>query len=60
MKTAILDRFSAELIDAIDLGEKDIKQSFTGAEFVEWLLKSNLFIVELDDERKWFRYHHLF
>ena len=27
---------------------------------MESLEKNNLFIISLDDERKWFRYHHLF
>ena len=26
---------------------------------MKWLIKSNLFIIPLDDHRTWFRYHHL-
>jgi LuxR family maltose regulon positive regulatory protein len=29
-------------------------------EILEYLERSNLFVVPLDDERKWYRYHHLF
>jgi LuxR family maltose regulon positive regulatory protein len=29
-------------------------------EILEYLERSNLFLVPLDDERRWYRYHHLF
>ena len=32
----------------------------TGQEFVRWLQDDNLFLVTLDDEGRWFRFHHLF
>lgn len=32
----------------------------SGQETLEHLDHSNLFIVPLDDERRWYRYHHLF
>jgi LuxR family maltose regulon positive regulatory protein len=31
-----------------------------GQEMLEWLERSNLFTVRQDDDRRWFRYHHLF
>jgi LuxR family maltose regulon positive regulatory protein len=31
-----------------------------GQEMLERLEKENLFVVALDDERRWYRYHHLF
>ena len=31
-----------------------------GQEFLEWLGLSDLFVIPLDDEHRWFRYHHLF
>jgi LuxR family maltose regulon positive regulatory protein len=31
-----------------------------GAQMLEHLERSNLFVVPLDDERTWYRYHHLF
>lgn len=60
LKTAVLDRFCLPLIDAVtESGDKSSKQ-FSSESFLDWLIKSNLFIIELDDDRKWFRYHHLF
>ncbi len=32
----------------------------SGQKTLEYLERSNLFIVSLDDERRWYRYHHLF
>ena len=34
--------------------------SAPGQETLEYLERANLFIVPLDDERRWYRYHHLF
>jgi len=34
--------------------------SATGQEILEYIQQANLFIVPLDNERRWFRYHHLF
>jgi LuxR family maltose regulon positive regulatory protein len=53
LQTSILDRLCAPLCDALT-GERD------GAEMLERLQRDNLFTVPLDDERHWYRYHHLF
>ena len=34
--------------------------SASGQETLEYLERANLFIVPLDNERRWYRYHHLF
>ena len=53
LETSILDRLSGPLTDAItDRGD--------GQEMLETMERDNLFVVPLDDERRWFRYHHLF
>ena len=31
-----------------------------GEEFIDWLVRRNLFVIALDHRRRWFRYHHLF
>ena len=50
---SILDRFCAPLCDAV--------AGTTGsAEILDDLERRNLFVVPLDDERRWFRFHHLF
>lgn len=51
--TAILNRFTAALCDAVT-ARRD------AAEIIDVLERENLFIVALDESRRWFRYHHLF
>jgi LuxR family maltose regulon positive regulatory protein len=53
LHTAVLDRLSAPLCDAVT-GTGDSKG------MLESLERHNLFVVPLDDERHWYRYHHLF
>jgi len=53
LQTAILERLSGPLCDAVT-GQKD------GRGILETLERGNLFIVPLDDQRQWYRYHHLF
>ncbi len=55
LRTSILDRLCGPLCDAV---VRD--PSAAGQQTLEYLERSNLFIVPLDDERLWFRYHHLF
>jgi LuxR family maltose regulon positive regulatory protein len=55
--TSILDRFCAPLCQALaGASEADID----GQAFLDWLVGSNLFVVPLDNQRRWYRYHHLF
>ena len=53
VQTAILDRLNGPLCDAVT-GQED------GRGMLESLERGNLFVVSLDDEREWYRYHHLF
>jgi len=53
LQTSILDRLTGPLCDA--LTGKD-----NGQQVLEMFDHSNLFIVSLDEERRWYRYHHLF
>ena len=55
LRTSILDRMCGPLCDSV-LGSP----SASGQETLEYLERANLFIVPLDNERHWFRYHHLF
>ena len=55
LRTSILDRLCGPLCDAL-LGSP----SASGQETLEYLERANLFIVPLDNERRWYRYHHLF
>jgi LuxR family transcriptional regulator, maltose regulon positive regulatory protein len=51
--TSILDRLSGPLCDSVTTHSN-------GQLRLEQLEASNLFLVPLDDERHWYRYHHLF
>ncbi|MDY7042161.1 MAG: LuxR family transcriptional regulator, partial [Chloroflexota bacterium] len=53
LKTSILDRLSGDLCNAVT-GRTD------GHALLERLLSANLFLIPLDDEQRWYRYHHLF
>ena len=53
LQTAILDRFCASLCNAVTERED-------GKEMLDVLERSNLFVIPLDDQRQWYRYHHLF
>lgn len=53
LQTAVLDRLSGSLCDAVT-GRNDSRA------MLELLERENLFIVSLDDQRRWYRYHHLF
>ena len=55
LRTSILDRLCGPLCDSV-LGSL----STAGQETLEYLERANLFIVPLDNERRWYRYHHLF
>jgi LuxR family maltose regulon positive regulatory protein len=53
LKTSVLEHMSAALCDALT-SRKD------GQQMLERLEYDNLFVIALDDERRWYRYHHLF
>jgi LuxR family maltose regulon positive regulatory protein len=54
LQTSILDRLCGPLCDAV-LGE-----SRDSERMLRELERRNLFLIPLDDERHWYRYHHLF
>ncbi len=53
LQTSILTRMSGPLCDAVT-GQTDGKAT------LEALDRGNLFLIPLDDRRRWYRYHHLF
>ncbi|HSL31107.1 MAG TPA: LuxR C-terminal-related transcriptional regulator [Anaerolineales bacterium] len=55
LRTSILERLCGPLCDAVLLDP-----STPGQETLEYLERANLFIIPLDNERRWYRYHHLF
>jgi len=55
LNTSILNRLCGPLCDAVLLDA-----AASGQQTLEYLERANLFIIPLDDERRWYRYHHLF
>ena len=55
LRTSILNHMCGSLCDDVLLDP-----SASGQETLEYLEHANLFIVPLDNERHWYRYHHLF
>jgi LuxR family maltose regulon positive regulatory protein len=55
LDTSILERLCGPLCDAL-LAET----APSGQDTLEYLERVNLFVVPLDHERRWYRYHHLF
>ncbi len=61
--TSILDRLCGPLCDAVlgpGEGPPALPLPGSGQETLEYLEQANLFLVPLDNERRWYRYHHLF
>ncbi len=57
LRTSVLDRFCAPLCDHL-LSEKPSESNSRA--ILDQLERSNLFLVPLDNEGRWYRYHHLF
>jgi LuxR family maltose regulon positive regulatory protein len=60
LETSILDRFCAPLCDQMHREPCGKPSELTADQFIQWLVNTNLFVIALDDEGYWFRYHHLF
>jgi LuxR family maltose regulon positive regulatory protein len=61
LQTAILDRLTGPLCDAVRFGKaRPPTGQDNGQAMLEGLDRANLFIVPLDDDRRWYRFHHLF
>ncbi len=55
LRTSILDHLCGPLCEAVMR-----EATLSGQEILETLERANLFIIPLDNERRWYRYHHLF
>jgi LuxR family maltose regulon positive regulatory protein len=53
LQTSVLERLRGPLCDAVT-GTSE------GQDMLEALERANLFLVPLDEERRWYRFHHLF
>ncbi len=57
LQTSVLDHFCASLCTAV-IGE--LAPGWDAAACIQWLVRTNLFIITLDNQNEWYRYHHLF
>ncbi len=55
LQTSILDRLCGPICEAVMLYPTGL-----GQKTLEYLEHANLFLTPLDNERRWYRYHHLF
>jgi LuxR family maltose regulon positive regulatory protein len=53
LRTSVLNRLSGPLCEAVLAGAD-------GARLIDEVYRANLFLVPLDSDRRWFRYHYLF
>ena len=53
LRTSVLERLCAPLCDAV-------LEDDASADALALLARTNLFLVPLDDHRRWYRFHHLF
>ena len=63
LRTSVLNRFCSELCDAlleVDLGLEVEAGILDGEAFIALAQRANVFLIPLDDEGRWYRYHHLF
>ena len=58
IKTSILNRLCGSLCEAVWDAKKE--EPCSGQVMLELLEQMNLFLIPLDDQRRWYRYHHLF
>jgi LuxR family transcriptional regulator, maltose regulon positive regulatory protein len=58
MQTSTLDHMCGPLCESVI--NVDPEERVDGQAMLEALEKMNLFVIPLDDERRWYRYHHLF
>ena len=60
LRTSILHRMCGPLCDAVLHEEDNHDIGISGQATLEYLERANLFVIPLDGERRWYRYHHLF
>ena len=56
-QTSILDRFCTDLCAEVmgnDISHEQVQST------LDWLERTNLFLIPLDTRQRWYRYHHLF
>ena len=57
LRTSVLERFCAELCDYVVFDDYEAGSSQSVLDILE---RGNMFLVSLDNQSQWYRYHHLF
>ena len=63
LKTSILEKLNGDLADFILINSTSLdhqQKDYNSQSILSTLEQNNLFLIALDDQRNWFRYHHLF
>lgn len=60
LKLSLLNRFNNDLIDVLLKNDRNQEDLGGGQGVIDYLIKTNLFIIQLDNKHEWFRFHHLF
>ncbi len=61
LATSILDRFCAGLCKQVLVSDTESDDPPCDVKAcIQWLEGNNLFVISLDNDRQWYRYHHLF
>jgi len=61
LATSVLTRYCGPLCDAVFISDTASGGvEINGQKFIQLLNDANLFVIPLDEEGRWFRYHHLF
>ncbi len=63
IEASLFDRFCAPLCEAVHAQAAEGAQGggeIEAQEFIKWMEKANIFVVPLDEQHHWFRYHRLF
>jgi LuxR family maltose regulon positive regulatory protein len=57
LRTSLLEHLTAPLCDAMRFGEGELSAGEDSQTILQQLEQANLFLVPLDNERRWYRYH---
>ena len=61
LTASIFDRFSPEMISTVCApGIEAVDEDKAAGNIIGFLERANLFLIPLDNQRKWYRFHHLF
>jgi len=68
LQTSILNRFNADLVNAVcyrsstiaDRSQESDGKDLSTSRFISEMKNANLFLIPLDEQQDWYRYHHLF